>query len=59
MWLNPKPISECTPNSNFSANHKDNENDQGNKNHPENKNEGKYSANKYMFKLSNSKKVMV
>ena len=35
-------ISACTPNSNFSANHEDNEDDQGNENHPENENEGNY-----------------
>ena len=28
MWPTPKLISECRPNSNFSANHEDNENDQ-------------------------------
>ena len=28
MWLTPKLISEGRPNSNFSANHGDNENDQ-------------------------------
>ena len=42
MWLAPKLISECTPNSNFSANHGDNENDSDNGNHPGNKNEGNY-----------------
>ena len=36
IWL----ISECTPNSNFSANHEDNENDQDNENHPDNEKEG-------------------
>ena len=40
MRLIPKLISECTPNSNFSANHKDSENDQDNENPPDNKNEG-------------------
>ena len=35
MWLTPKLISECTTNSNFSANHEDNENDQDNGNHPD------------------------
>ena len=39
MWLTPRIISECAPNSNFSANHEDNENDQDNENHPDNKNE--------------------
>ena len=47
MWLTPKLILECTPNSNFSANHGDNENDQDNENHSDNKNEGKNPANKY------------
>ena len=42
----PKLISECRPNSNFSANHGDNENDQDNENHSDNKNEDNYSANK-------------
>ena len=56
MWLTPKLISECTSNSNFSANHEDNENDQDNENHPDNENEGNYRANKYMFKVNNSKK---
>ena len=37
MWLTPKLISECTPNSNFPANHGDNENDQDNENPPDNK----------------------
>ena len=32
---------ECTPNSNFSANHEDNESDQENEDHTDNKNEGK------------------
>ena len=59
MWLTPTLISECTPNSNFSANHGDNENDQDNENHPDNKNEGNYPANKYMFKVNNRKKVLV
>ena len=54
MWLTPKLISECRPNSSFSANHGDNENDQDNENHPDNINEGKNPANKYMFKVSNS-----
>ena len=58
MWLTPKLISECSPNSNFSANHKDNENDQGNENHPNNENEGNYRANKYMFKVNNRKKKL-
>ena len=40
MWLTPKLISECTPNSIFSANHEDNENDQDNENHPDNEKEG-------------------
>ena len=40
MWLTPKLISECTPNSNFSANHEDNENDQDNENHTDNEKEG-------------------
>lgn len=41
---------ECTPNSSFFANRKDNENNQDNENYPDNKNEGNYAANKYMFK---------
>ena len=40
MWLTPKLISECTPNSNFSATYEDNENDQDNEIHSENENEG-------------------
>ena len=59
MWPNPKLISECRPNSNFSANHGDNENDQDNENHSDNKNEGKNPANEYMFKVNNRKKVLV
>ena len=59
MWLTPKLISEWTPNSNFSANHGDNENDQNNENHPDNKNEGNYPVIKYMFKFNNRKKVLV
>ena len=59
MWLAPKLISECTPNSNFSANHGDNENDPDNGNHPGNKNEGNYPKNKYMFKFNKRKKVIV
>ena len=59
MRITLKLISECTPNYNFSANHGDNENDQDNENHPDNKNEGNYPANKYMFKVSNRKKVLV
>ena len=43
MCLTPKLISECRPNSNFSANH-DNENDK-------NKNLGNNPANKYIFKV--------
>ena len=54
-----KLISECTPNSNFSENHGDNEDDQDNENHLDNKNEGNYPANKYMFKVNNRKKVLV
>ena len=54
-----KLISECTSNTNLSANHEDNENDQDNENHPHNKNEGNYRANKYMFKINNRKKVLV
>ena len=46
MSLTPKLISECTPNTNFSANYGDNENDQDNENHSDNKNEDNYSANK-------------
>ena len=46
MSLTPMLISECTPNTNFSANHEDNENDQDNENHSDNKNEDNYSANK-------------
>ena len=56
MWLTPKLVSECTPNSNFSANHGENGNDQDNENHPDNKNEGNYPANKCMFKVNNRKK---
>ena len=59
MWLTPKLISECTPNSNFSATYEDNENDQDNEIHSDNKNEDNYRANKYMFKVSNRKKVLV
>ena len=59
MWLTPMLISECTPNSNFSANHEDNENDQDNENHPDNENEGNYPVNKQMFKVNNRKKVLV
>ena len=40
MWLTPKLILECTSNSNFSANHEDNENDQDNENHSDNEKEG-------------------
>ena len=58
MWLTTKLISECTPNSNFSANHEDNENDQDNENHPDNKNEVNYTINKYLFKVNNRKKVL-
>ena len=57
MRLTPKLISKCAPNSNFSANHEDNENDQDNENHPNNENEGNYRANKYMFKVNNRKKL--
>ena len=54
-------ISKCTPNSNFSANHEDNENDQNIENHPDNENESKKihvqtNINKYMFKVNNRKK---
>ena len=59
MWLTPKLISECTPNSDFSANHEDSENDHDNENHPDNKDEGKYPVNKYMLKINNRKKVLV
>ena len=59
MSLIPKLISECTPNSNFSANHEDNENDQDNENHPDNENESNYPANKYMFKVDNREKVVM
>ena len=59
MRPTPKLISECTPYSNFSVNHGDDENDQDNENHPDNKNEGNYPANKYMFKVKNGKKVLV
>ena len=45
---------ECTPNSNFSANHEENEIDLDNENHPDNINEGNYPANKYTFKVNNS-----
>ena len=46
MWLTPKLISECRPNSNFSANHGDNEHDQDNENYQDNKNEGNYPSKK-------------
>ena len=46
MWLTPMLISECTPNSKFSANHEDKENDQDNENHPDNKNEVNYPGSK-------------
>ena len=59
MSVTPKLISECTPNSNFSANHEDNENDQDNENHPDNENESNYPANKYMFKVDNREKVVM
>ena len=45
MWLTPKLISECTPNSNFSVNHGDNEIVQDNENHPDNKYEGNQQTN--------------
>ena len=51
MWLTPKLISECTSNSNFSANHGDNENDQDNEDHSDNKNGDNYPANKYMLTI--------
>ena len=51
MRLTPKLISECTLNSNFSADHGDN-----NENHSDNKNEGNYPANKYM---SNNRKTII
>ena len=57
-WLTSKLILECRPNSNFSANHGDNENDQDNENYSDNKNEGNNPANKYMFKVNNRKKVL-
>ena len=44
MRLTQKLISECTSNSNFLANHEENENDQDNKNHPDNENEGSYPS---------------
>ena len=44
MRLTHKLISECTSNSNFLANHEENENDQDNKNHPDNENEGGYPS---------------
>ena len=59
MSLTSKLIPECTSNSNFSANHEDNENDKDNENHPGNENEGKYRASKYMLKVKNRKKVLV
>ena len=59
MLFIPKLISECTSNSNFSADHEDNENDQDNENHPVNENEGNYRAYKYMFKVNSRKKVLV
>ena len=43
----------CTPNSNFSANHEENESDQDYENHSGNINEGNYPANKYTFKVNN------
>ena len=59
MLLTPELISECTRNSNFSANYEDSVNDEDNENHPDNENEGNYRANKYMFKVNNRKKVLV
>ena len=53
IWLSPKLISECAPNSDFSTNHEDNENDQDNENHPDNKNKGNYPTNKYMLTVNN------
>ena len=58
MWLTPKLILECRPNSNFSANRGYIENDQDNKNYSDNKNEGNNPASKYMFKVNNRKKVL-
>ena len=40
MWLTPKLILECTSNSNFFANHEDNENYQDNEKHLDNEKEG-------------------
>ena len=57
MWLTPKLVSECTPNSNFSAYHGDNESDQDNENHPASRKEGNYPADKYMFKVNSKKKI--
>ena len=59
MQLTPKLISECTTNSNVSANHGDNEIYRDNENHPYNKNEGNYPANKYMLKVNNRKNILV
>ena len=50
MWSTPKLISECTPISNFSANHGGNDNDQGNENDPSNKNDQTCSVgNKFWY----------
>ena len=57
MWLTPKLVSECTLNSNISANHGENKNDQDNENLPDNKNEDNYPANKYRQLKSKIEKI--
>ena len=59
MGLTTTLILECTTNSNFSANHGDNENDQDNEDHLDNKIEGNHPANKYMFKVNKREKLLV
>ena len=44
---------------NLTLAYRGNENDQDNENHPDNKNKGNYPTNKYMFKISNRKNVLV
>ena len=59
MRLTPKLISECKPNCNFSANREGNKNVQDNENHPGKENEGNCQANKFMFKVNNTKNLLV
>ena len=56
MWLTRKLISECKPNSSFSANHWVNENDQDSENHSNNKSQGNYPANNTCPKSTLEKK---